>query len=48
MQGILQQTTWKKFHIQLGKKKKLYWPKYCMDWKLAEGPEAKTVDAAVI
>lgn len=30
------------------KEKKLYWPKYCMDWKLAEGPEAKTVDAAVI
>lgn len=30
------------------KNPQLYWLKYCMDWKLAEGLEAKIVDVAVI
>lgn len=42
---MLQQAVWKKFHIKLGKN--LYWLGYCMDWKLAEGSQAKIVDVAV-
>lgn len=30
------------------KNPQLYWPKYCMDYKLAEGLKAKLVDVAVI